>query len=324
MAVAVEVEERRRALRVLDSCLDALEEAHARDETALSPELSDRLRRHVPGVTAGMPIAEGMRRVFELQTSYLRTIRGDRRPGAPRGRLAVLRGFAPDAGPRSDPGADSPAPSAQDSRARGLLPEPLEEEEARTLTERIKAANRECWLLLLEAHQRRAWLALGYPSWDQYVHRELGMSRSRSYEILDQARVASALQAAVGMSAIPDISPYAARQVKSHLDELLATVRRRVQGASPDSLPRIVADAVRQQRASASDLKVMPAAPSRGRELVALLAATEALASAVPARELVAGLTADQARALARCQRSLQWLGEVVAESQCRLAGERC
>jgi hypothetical protein len=50
--------------------------------------------------------------------------------------------------------------------------------------------------LILEAHDRRAWQALGYPTWQQYVKKEFNLSRSRSYQLLDRARVQQALLAA--------------------------------------------------------------------------------------------------------------------------------
>src|SRR5205085_3735221 len=66
--------------------------------------------------------------------------------------------------------------------------EPMSEAEARAATERIRTATRFVCLLLLEVHEGRGWLALGYGNWERYVQSEFGMSRSRSYELLDQAR----------------------------------------------------------------------------------------------------------------------------------------
>jgi hypothetical protein len=49
---------------------------------------------------------------------------------------------------------------------------------------------------ILEAHDRRAWQPLGYPTWEQHVKKEFNLSRSRSYQLLDRARVIQALFAA--------------------------------------------------------------------------------------------------------------------------------
>src|SRR5919106_4677116 len=69
-------------------------------------------------------------------------------------------------------------------------------EAARELTNRIKTGLEgifdqiyEVEQLLLEAHNRRAWQALGYKTWEEYVKTEFDLSRRRSYQLLDQARV---------------------------------------------------------------------------------------------------------------------------------------
>src|SRR2546423_10056480 len=72
--------------------------------------------------------------------------------------------------------------------------EPLDERTAGVLTDRIRHAKEQVCLLLLEAHERRAPAALGYRSWGDYVRMELGLSRRRSYELLDQARVVRTAQ----------------------------------------------------------------------------------------------------------------------------------
>jgi len=87
---------------------------------------------------------------------------------------------------------------------------PLTRTAARDLTDRIKRAATQICLLLLEAHDGRAWSSLGYRSWEAYARQEFRMSRSRSYELLDQARVLQAVRSAAEISAIPDISAYAA------------------------------------------------------------------------------------------------------------------
>lgn len=51
--------------------------------------------------------------------------------------------------------------------------------EARTLTDRIKLAVEGIWELVKVAYEGRAWVALGYESWDDYCTREFGSSRIR-------------------------------------------------------------------------------------------------------------------------------------------------
>lgn len=55
----------------------------------------------------------------------------------------------------------------------------LSPSEARALTDRIKVAVDVVWELVIDAYQRRAWVALGYATWDDYTTREFGTSRLR-------------------------------------------------------------------------------------------------------------------------------------------------
>jgi hypothetical protein len=69
-------------------------------------------------------------------------------------------------------------------------------DEARALTDEIKGATERLYALLLQAHEGRAWSALGYDSWRDYAMTEFGMSQSRAYQLLDQGRVIQAIEAA--------------------------------------------------------------------------------------------------------------------------------
>src|SRR5687768_8036370 len=72
----------------------------------------------------------------------------------------------------------------------------LSADEARALTDRIKDAADQLWTLLLEAHEGRAWEALGYTSWRDYAKSEFGIGQSHAYRLLDQGRVIRAVAAA--------------------------------------------------------------------------------------------------------------------------------
>ncbi len=52
-------------------------------------------------------------------------------------------------------------------------------DEARDITDKIKAGAEAVWELITRAYMSRAWVALGYSSWDDYCTREFGTSRIR-------------------------------------------------------------------------------------------------------------------------------------------------
>src|SRR5690606_32505165 len=69
---------------------------------------------------------------------------------------------------------------------------PLEETEARELTEKIKTTSNMLYVLIKRAHSGKAWAALGYDSFTDYVKEEFNYSRSYGYRLLDQANMIEA------------------------------------------------------------------------------------------------------------------------------------
>lgn len=140
----------------------------------------------------------------------------------------------------------------QDTSVTEQFGDPLEEAAARDLTERIRNATQQVCMLLLEAHARRAWIALGYKSWERYVFREFGISRSRSYQLLDQGRVTNVIQSTAGLSGPLDIHPYAAAQLKPRLAEIVEVVRVRTAGLPEPEARDVVAEVIRSERGLAN------------------------------------------------------------------------
>ncbi len=211
----------------LDGRLQVLEDASEKGEMLVSPRLAQIVGQGLPCIAVGMPITDALEAVFQEQETVLvrrsnglSTSSDVGRPGAP------VRLFVE-------------APANKTSRTRlqrsnTILNQPkssLDVRAAEVLTQRIKTEISHVCLLLAEAHDRRAWAVLGHPTWDQYVRNEFGYSRSRSYEILDQARVVRAIQEAAGSASIPDLSAYAARQIKPYLQQVVNEIRDRVAAA---------------------------------------------------------------------------------------------
>jgi hypothetical protein len=207
----------RQSLHVLDACLEAVEDARERDELVVSNELAARLGGLVPGLRPRMSIAHAHELVLAQQERVLLRLRPDHLGDALQGDVVAV-------------GA------------------PLDETGARSLTERIRTARAHVCLLLLEANEGRAWSALGYPSWARYVRDEFGLSRSRAYELLEQARVIQTIRRALHLSGIPDVSPYAAAQVKPLLAEVLSAVDRRRAGLPEERVLALVKSTVDEVR----------------------------------------------------------------------------
>lgn len=132
--------------------------------------------------------------------------------------------------------------------------------QARELTHAIRSTTEVLHTLLARAHAGRAWVALGYPTFADYVRFEFGMSRSRAYQILDQARVVSTLESALpGDIVAPAISEAAARDLKAVLDELVGELQNQLATASAAEADRIAAQIIDDFRQRARE-----ASPERG------------------------------------------------------------
>jgi hypothetical protein len=210
----------RERMRRLDACLEILERLRERDETLIPAGVAVRLRPHVPGLAGGMPISVAMRIVLSAQEALL--------------------------SPARDRVLSLPAETQSAGATQAIVA--LTEAEARDLTDRIKVASRRTCFLLLEAHERRAWAPLGYRTWEQYVRTEFDLSRSRSYQLLDQGRVIRTLEEAAGVSRILDISAFAAEQLKPQLPKVTEVLRSRTSAVPEEGRAALAAMVIREQR----------------------------------------------------------------------------
>ena len=104
--------------------------------------------------------------------------------------------------------------------------------EAEQVTAKIKAYAGVAWVLLFEAHLRKAHKAMGYETWAEYVETEFDMSKSRSYQLISQAKIVLEISAAVSTdvdtgdpSTVVDISEATARDLAGHVDEAVAAAK---------------------------------------------------------------------------------------------------
>lgn len=71
---------------------------------------------------------------------------------------------------------------------------PLTPDAARVLTDEVKSDAQALWMKLLRLYTGGAHTALGFSSWADFCAAEFDLGRSRSYQLLQSARVAEAVQ----------------------------------------------------------------------------------------------------------------------------------
>jgi hypothetical protein len=203
--------------------------------------------------------------------------------------------------------------------------------EAKELTARIKAQIDGVAELILEAHDRRAWAALGYRSWERYIKSEFGLSRSRSYELIDQARVHRTLSLATRGRPIPHVSARAAAALRPILPRVAAAVQRRLdhEGTEPESVVRDIIretlDHLRRRAArnhkhssayvgkDTQAARLLPMSTPGAFDIEALVAAIECLARLPSMSELWSTLTDLDRRRLASLPSVSQRLSDLAS-----------
>lgn len=126
---------------------------------------------------------------------------------------------------------------------------PLTTDQARELTDTIRSTSEVLYVLLARAHAGKAWEALGYSSFAEYVREEFDMSRSRAYQVLDQSRVVAAIEAAAPDGTdLPVISEAAARDLKSIIGEVVPEIEARTADIPVHEAGQVVEEIVEEYR----------------------------------------------------------------------------
>lgn len=126
---------------------------------------------------------------------------------------------------------------------KDITPAELSKAEAKKLTQKIKTAVDELCPLLVRAREGKAWKALGYGTWEDYVKAEFGMSRSYAHRLIEHGEVVEAIESAVvDLLPMGNISERTARELKDDLPAAAAEIRERAeQGEKPEDAAKDIA-----------------------------------------------------------------------------------
>jgi hypothetical protein len=119
---------------------------------------------------------------------------------------------------------------------------------ARELTNQIKATATATYVLVHRAHELKCWMALGYDSWESYVTSEFDMSKSRSYQLINQAKVVEAIQEVVPDGTEIMLTEAQARDVEKALPKITDKIKNKTAGQSSDEAAKTVQDVVEDER----------------------------------------------------------------------------
>ncbi|HHT97927.1 MAG TPA: hypothetical protein GXZ90_08560 [Clostridiales bacterium] len=105
----------------------------------------------------------------------------------------------------------------------------MSKEAAVELTKDIQSTTSALYILLKKAHDEKVWIAMGYKSWTNYIENEFEFSRTRSYQLINQANVIEEINEASGVSLY--ITEREARSIKKRLPEITERLEKDVKDA---------------------------------------------------------------------------------------------
>lgn len=137
-----------------------------------------------------------------------------------------------------------------------VVPE-MDADQANDITKRIREslqvwqqAGEEVYRLLTEAHDGKAWKALNYANWDEYIASEFDKARTWGYDMLTRGFVMKAIGQTLDELDITDAMPdkitfREAQAVKGNLDGVTTEIRDRI-AEDPENAAKIVKEAVQK------------------------------------------------------------------------------
>lgn len=129
----------------------------------------------------------------------------------------------------------------------------MDETEAREVTEAIRSAATATYILLAHAHEGKAYKALGYDTWADYVREEFEISSQRSYQLLDLSKAVKMIESAAPEGTNVKLTEAQARGIKKELPKITEQIAEATKGKTPEEaeeeIDRIVGDVREQKKA---------------------------------------------------------------------------
>lgn len=119
---------------------------------------------------------------------------------------------------------------------------------AEEVTEAIKSYATATWVLVKRAHDGKAWKSLGYSTWADYVKTEFDMSASRSYQLINQAEVITALEDAAPTGTRLLLTEAQTRDIKQQLPRITEKVKKETSGDDPAMAASKINEMVEKER----------------------------------------------------------------------------
>lgn len=124
----------------------------------------------------------------------------------------------------------------------------MSEAKARELTNAIKAAAEATYVLLAKAHQGKAYKALGYETWADYVTKEFEISTQRSYQLLNLSKTIQEIEAVAPAGTEVKLTEAQARDIKRELPFITSKVAEETSEMTTDEAAAKIEQIVNEAR----------------------------------------------------------------------------
>jgi len=127
----------------------------------------------------------------------------------------------------------------------------MDSDEAQEITEAIRASATATYILLAQAHAGKAYKALGYSTWADYVNEEFSISSSRSYQLLDLSKAVKMIEEASPEGTEVKLTEAQARGIKKELPRITEQIKEATKDKSPTEAAEMIdeiIDEAREQR----------------------------------------------------------------------------
>lgn len=124
----------------------------------------------------------------------------------------------------------------------------MDEVEAREVTDAIRSAATATYILLAQAHQGKAYRALGYDTWAEYVRAEFEISSQRSYQLLDLSKAVKMIESAAPEGTVVKLTEAQARGIKKELPKITEQIAEATHGKSAAEAESLIDHIVEENR----------------------------------------------------------------------------
>lgn len=131
----------------------------------------------------------------------------------------------------------------------------MSETEAKEITEAIRSAATATYILLAQAHEGKAYKALGYETWASYVKEEFEISPQRSYQLLDLSKVIKTIEGSAPEGTDVKLTEAQARDIKRELPKITERIVEETKDLSPDEARDKISDIIDEARDEATEQK---------------------------------------------------------------------